>query len=93
MSRKPISGRRDGARAKESWMVDPRIADRLLWGLGIACAALLIADPLVHKHGPFAVAHWVGFYGITGFAVCAAAILLARLAGGFLKRGEDYYDD
>jgi hypothetical protein len=44
------------------------------------------------KHGPFAIEHVYGFYGIFGFVACVALVLIAKQLRRVLMRPEDYYD-
>ena len=66
---------------------------RWLWRGGLAVLALLvIGDVLVHGHPHFQIDGSFGFYAWYGFATCVGMILLAKLLGVLLKRGDDYYD-
>ena len=59
----------------------------------MSSAALLLAiDVFVPKHGPFAIEHVFGFYGIFGFVACVALVLIAKQLRRVLMRPEDYYD-
>lgn len=58
----------------------------------IVCALVLLAEPLVHKHGDFAVEGWFGFHGLFGFVACVALVLAAKALRRILKRPADYYD-
>ncbi|MEJ8571334.1 hypothetical protein [Microbaculum marinum] len=73
-------------------LADPRTARYLVWALYAVCAGLLLIDPLVHKHGPFAIEHWIGFYGIYGFVVSIGLVLVAKAMRRILMRPENYYD-
>ena len=53
---------------------------------------LLVVDPLVHKHGPFDIEHWWGFYGLYSLAACVVLLIVARFLRHVLIRDEDYYD-
>jgi hypothetical protein len=74
------------------WLDDPRNVDRIVYALYAICAALLAIDIFVHKHGPFAIEHLFGFYGIFGFVACVALVLAARALRVVLMRPEDYYE-
>lgn len=74
------------------WLDDMRNVDKVVYGLYAVCGALLLIDILVHKHGPFAIEHWFGFYGIFGFVACVGLVLAARGLRVILIRPEDYYD-
>jgi hypothetical protein len=74
------------------WLDDPRNVDRLVWALYSACAFLFVIDWFVPKHGPFAIEHVFGFYGIYGFVACVGLVLAAKALRVVLMRPEDYYD-
>jgi hypothetical protein len=74
------------------WLDEPRNVDWLVRALYAVCALLLIGDVFVHKHGPFAVEHLFGFYGVFGFVACVGLVLAARALRVVLMRPEDYYD-
>ena len=78
---------------KRYWLDDPRNVDKIVYALYAVCGLLLVIDPLIHKHGPFAIEHWFGFYGIYGFVACVALVLAAKELRRILMRPEDYYDD
>lgn len=74
------------------WLDDMRNVDKLVYTLYGICAVLLLIDVFVPKHGPFAIEHWFGFYGIYGFVACVGLVLAARALRVVLIRPEDYYD-
>ncbi len=74
------------------WLDHPGNVDRLVWTLYAICALLLGIDVFVHKHGPFAIEHLFGFYGVFGFVACVGLVLAARALRVILMRPEDYYD-
>ncbi len=78
---------------KRYWLDDHRNVDKIVYALYAVCGLLLVIDPLIHKHGPFAIEHWFGFYGIYGFVACVALVLAAKELRRILMRSEDYYDD
>ena len=47
-------------------------------------ALLIVIDPFVHKHGPFAIEHVWGFYAIYGFVACVGLVLIAKWLCGKL---------
>jgi len=63
----------------------------LLYALCAVSAGLLLIDPLIHKHGGFAIAHWWGFYGIFGFVACVVLVLAAAWLRRIVTKPEDYY--
>ena len=79
-------------REKTYWLDDPRNVDRLVHGFYVVCGLLLAIDVFVPKHGPFAIEHVYGFYGLFGFFACVALVLIAKQLRRVLMRPEDYYD-
>ncbi|HJV10232.1 MAG TPA: hypothetical protein VJ690_01895 [Burkholderiales bacterium] len=65
---------------------------KALWLVAIACLLLLLAEPLVHKHGDFDAEYWFGFHGWFGFVACVGLVLAAKALRRLLKRPEDYYE-
>ena len=74
------------------WLDSPRNVDKVVYGVYAVSAALLLIDPFIHKHGPFAIEYWWGFYGIYGFVGCVFLVLAAKLLRKLVMRPEDYYD-
>jgi hypothetical protein len=74
------------------WLDDRGNVDKLVQALYAVCAVLLLIDPLVHKHGPFEIEHWWGFYAIYGFVGCVFLVLAAKVLRMIVMRPEDYYD-
>ena len=74
------------------WLDKPANVDKLVRWFGVCCAALIGIDFLVPKHGPFAIEHMWGFYGIFGFFACVALVLIAKQMRKIVMRSEDYYD-
>ena len=81
-----------GGHEKTWWLDNPRNVDRLVHGFYAVCGLLLTIDVFVPKHGPFAIEHVWGFYGIFGFFACVALVLIAKQLRRVLMRPEDYYD-
>lgn len=77
---------------RERWLDRRENVAGIYRGLWAACALLLALEPLVHKHGDFAVEEWFGFHGWFGFLACAGLVLAARVMRAILSRPEDYYD-
>jgi hypothetical protein len=74
------------------WLDHPRNVDRVVWSLYAICAFLFALDVFVPKHGPFAIEHLFGFYGVFGFVACVGLVMAARALRVILMRPEDYYD-
>ena len=74
------------------WTGQPASVRRIVMALFAVCALLLAIDVWIHKHGPFAIEHLWGFYGILSFIGCAFFVLAARVMRALLLRGEHYYD-
>lgn len=78
---------------KQYWLDEPRNVEKVVWAVYAVCGVLLVIDPFIHKHGPFAIEHWFGFYGIYGFVACVGLVLAAKELRRILMRPEDYYDE
>lgn len=74
-----------------AWTDDKRNVNRLVWGLGILCVLLGLADFFYHKHVHYAVEEIPGIFGIVGFVVYATVIFIAKGLRLIVKRPEDYY--
>lgn len=75
------------------WFDHPRNIRRLRIGFYIVLVLLVIPDFFIHKHALFySVEAWPGFYALFGFVSCVIIIVVSKLLGFWLKRGEDYYD-
>jgi len=78
-------------REDDAWLARPSTI-RLLWRVFAVVLAVSVAAQLVFKvKGYFGVDGWLGFGAVFGFLSCVAMVLFAKLLGGVLKRGEDYY--
>ena len=75
------------------WIDNPKNVDRIVYALYGMCALLLIIDVFVHKHSPFAIEYFPGFYAIYGFMACVGLVLVAKWLRKFLMRSETYYDE
>ena len=92
MARSPKA--RNSRPGEKRWLDDQGNVDRMVYALYAVSALLLVIDPFIHKHGPFAIEHWWGFYGIYGFVCCVFLVLAAKeILRRLVMRGEDYYDD
>ncbi|MEO1244560.1 MAG: hypothetical protein AAFX56_02655 [Pseudomonadota bacterium] len=75
----------------DHWLVRPATIRRL-WQISAAVLALTVLLQLSIKvKGYFGVDAWLGFGAAYGFLACVAMVLLAKVLGPLLKRGEDYY--
>ena len=77
---------------KQNWLDDPKNVAKLFWGVIAAAVILFAADAVYHKHVQLAAESIFGFYGIFGFVVCVALVLIAKGLQKILMRDEDYYD-
>ncbi|MEM1162905.1 MAG: hypothetical protein AAGJ28_18420 [Pseudomonadota bacterium] len=77
---------------KPTWIDHRKNVNLICYILYGVSAFLLLIDPLVHKHGPFEIEHYWGFYGIYGFVGCVFLVLAARAMRTLVMRSEDYYD-
>ncbi len=77
---------------KSYWLDRPANVNKLVYGFYVLCAVILAIDVFVPKHGPFAIEHAFGFYGVFGFFACVALVLIAKQLRRVLMRPEDYYD-
>ncbi len=78
---------------ERTWIDDPKNVTKIVYALYAVCGALIVIDPFIHKHGPFAIEHLWGFYGIFGFLACVGLVAAAKLVRAVLMRPEDYYDE
>lgn len=78
---------------KTYWLDEARNVDKIVWVIYGICGLLLLIDPLVHKHGPFGIEHWLGFYAIFGLFSYVGLVLVAKQLRKFLMRPESYYDE
>ncbi|MGQ9859745.1 MAG: hypothetical protein ACUVS3_13820 [Thermodesulfobacteriota bacterium] len=83
-----------GDRPKEGqYLFDkPRNVRRLFGAYYPWLAALLLLEPLVHRHSVFPWEEWPGFYAAFGFVACVALVLAAKyVLRPLVMRKEDYY--
>jgi hypothetical protein len=80
------------AEERERWLDRTGNVTKVYWSVWVVCAVLLVVEPLVHKHGYFAIEDWFGFQGFFGFVACVGLVLAAKGLRRFLKRPEDHYD-
>lgn len=78
---------------RRRWLDSPRNVDRLVHLLWAACAALVVAEFLYHKHPHFGFDGWVGFHAAFGFLAYCAIVLSAKGLRRLIRRDEDYYGE
>ncbi len=74
------------------WLDRPSNVNKLVYAFYALCGLILAVDIFVPKHGPFAIEHAFGFYGLFGFFACVVLVLIAKQLRRVLMRPEDYYD-
>ncbi|MEM8948103.1 MAG: hypothetical protein AAGA21_05380 [Pseudomonadota bacterium] len=87
-----MTDRNQDSAKKAYWLDQPRNIALIVWILVAVCVALFFADALYHKHAHFEIEHLFGFYGVYGFFVCVALVLIAKWLRTILMRPEDYYE-
>ena len=65
---------------------------RAFWVIVALCAATVAVDPLLVKHGHYAVENWIGAHGLYGFVSCFFLVLAAKQLRRLVKRDEDFYE-
>lgn len=88
MGNAPDTGDRE-----KHWPLGPRTIRRLTWLAVALLAVVALLDFAIEPYAAFGFDGTVFFYSWYGFAVCVAMVVVARLAGIFLKRKDSYYDD
>jgi hypothetical protein len=88
----PNDSAQEGNGGKRFWLDDMRNVYKIFWALVLVCVALFLADALYEKHVILSFEEWFGFYGLFGFFVSFALVLIARELRKVLMRDEDYYD-
>lgn len=73
------------------WLVRPKTIRILWWVFSGVLALTVIAQLFIKIKGYVGVDGWLGFGAGFGFLSCVAMVLVAKLLGMFLKRGENYY--
>lgn len=78
---------------EQHWLEAPRTVDRIVHGLWLACALVLIIGLFVQGHTRFGFDGWFGFYALFGFVAYCVIVLGAKQLRRLLRRPEDYYGD
>jgi uncharacterized membrane protein len=81
-----------GGREKH-WLLRPENIRRLTWLAVAILAVIALLDFAIGRYAAFGIDGTVFFYSWYGFATCVAMVVLAKLAGIFVKRKDSYYDD
>ncbi len=87
-----MSGRAQENDSKRYWLDQPKNIALIIWILVGICVTLFFADAFYHKHPHFEIENLFGFYGVYGFFVCVALVLIAKSLRNVLMRDEDYYE-
>jgi uncharacterized membrane protein len=74
------------------WFDQSRNIALIIWALVGLCAALFFADAFYHKHPHFEIEKLFGFYGVYGFFVSVALVLISKSLRNILMRDQDYYE-
>jgi hypothetical protein len=82
----------ESGKEKQYWIDDMRNVYKIFWALVAVCALLFVSDGFYHKHVIFDFENWFGFFGLFGFTVSFALVLVARELRKLIMRSEDYYD-
>tara|TARA_B100001750_G_scaffold171450_1_gene139753 strand:+ start:186 stop:440 length:255 start_codon:yes stop_codon:yes gene_type:complete len=78
---------------KKYWLDKPSNIKKLVYGLYIICAVLMLLDFIYYKHINFPFENWFGFFAWFGFIACVALVLLAKQMRRVVKRDKGYYGD
>ena len=69
-----------------------RNVNRLVYSLYAICAAMVLVELLVDKHGHFGFEGWFGFHAWYGFIACVGLVIAAKGLRKLVMRYEHYYD-
>ena len=78
---------------KRYWLDKLGNVKKLLVGLYLLCACLLLIDAIYRRHAILTMENWFGFYGIYGFIACVILVLAAKELRKLVARAEHYYED
>ncbi len=74
------------------WLDRPGSVDRIVWGLGMICALVVLAEMFFVKHAHYSWESLPGFHAFFGFVSCVLLVLAAKVLRKILMRDENYYD-
>ena len=74
------------------WADKPDNKKLILRVLYVACAVLVIADFVVHRHIYTDIERIPAFYALYGFAALVGVVMAAKGLRLLVKRDEGYYD-
>jgi uncharacterized membrane protein len=74
------------------WLDQPKNISLIIWILIFICVSLFFADAIYYKNSHFDIETLFGFYGLYGFFVCVALVLIAKALRKILMRNEEYYE-
>lgn len=81
------------ARNDKGWADKPDNKRKLRIVLYVACALLVVADFLVHRHVAMPAERLPVFYALYGFVALVTVVMAAKGLRRLVKRDENYYDD
>lgn len=87
----PESGHADSDLGHAPPSVGPRATKLSLGVFFGACALLVVADFIVHRHMEHSLERVPAFYALYGFVGVAGLIMAAKGLRRIVMRGEDYY--
>ncbi|MBX2826048.1 MAG: hypothetical protein KTR33_15045 [Gammaproteobacteria bacterium] len=73
------------------WADDATMIRKLIIGLAVLCAVLLLLDIVIHRHSYFSIEGWFGFYPVAGFVAFTVIVVAAKALRGLIGRDEAYY--
>lgn len=76
----------------QGWADKPENRSLVRRVLYIACALLVIADFLVHRHVTTSAESIPAFYVLYGFVALVGVVMAAKGLRVLVKRDEDYYE-
>lgn len=76
----------------KGWADRPDNRKRVRRILYVACALLVIADFVVHRHISTDIERMPVFYALYGFVALVGVVMAAKGLRRIVRRDEDYYD-